>query len=52
MDVEDKDSPPKSVTEITKYDTKTNTPLIVGSDTNSHHTIWGKKTKTKEEKFY
>ena len=47
MDVEDKDFPPKSVTELTKYATKTNTPLIVGSDTNSHHTIWGDKKQDK-----
>ena len=43
MDVEDKDFPPKPTTELTKYATKTNTSLIVGSDTNSHHTIWGDK---------
>ena len=52
MDVEDKDFPPKPMTELTKYATKTNTPLIVGSDTKSHHTIWGDKTRTKEEKLY
>ena len=53
MDVEDKDFPPKPMTKLTKYTTKTNTPLIVGSDTNSHNTIWGdKKLGTKEEKFY
>ena len=47
MDVEDKDFPPKPMTELTKYATKTNTPLIVGSDTDSHHTIWGDKNHYK-----
>ena len=47
MDVEDKDFPPKSMTELTKYATKINAPLIVGSDTNSHHTIWGDKNQDK-----
>ena len=47
MDAEDKDFPPKPMTELTKYATKTNTPLIVGSDTNSHHTTWGDKNQDK-----
>ena len=47
MDVEDNDFPPKPMTELTKYATKTNTPLIVGSGTNSHHTIWGDKNQDK-----
>ena len=47
MDAEDKNFPPKSVTELTNYATKTDMPLIVGSDTNSHHTIWGDKNQDK-----
>ena len=50
-DAEDKDFPPKSVTELTNYATKTNAPLIVGSDTNSHHMIWEDKNQDKREEI-
>ena len=45
MDAEDKSFPPKSLNELTKYAKQIDAPLIVGSDTNSHHTIWGDKKK-------
>ena len=37
MDAEDKSFPPKSLDELTKYAKQIDAPLIVGSDTNSHH---------------
>ena len=47
MDAEDKSFPPKSLDELTKYAKQIDTPLIVGSDTNGHHTIWGDKKQDK-----
>ena len=47
MDAEDKSFPPKSLDELTKYAKEIDAPLIVGSDTNSHHTIWGDKKQDK-----
>ena len=47
MDAEDKSFPPKSLNELTKYAKRIDAPLIVGSDTNSHHTIWGDKKQDK-----
>ena len=47
MDAEDKSFPPKSVDELTKYAKQIDAPLIVGSDTNSHHIIWGDKQQDK-----
>ena len=47
MDAEDKSFPPKSLDVLTKYAKQIDTPLIVGSGTNSHHTIWGDKKKDK-----
>ena len=45
MDAGDKSFPLKSLNELTKYAKQIDAPLIVGSDTNSHHTIWGDKKK-------
>ena len=47
MDAQDKSFPPKSLNELTKYAKLIDAPLIVGSDTNSHHTIWGDKKQDK-----
>ena len=48
MDAEDKSFPPESLNELTKYAKQIDALLIVGSDTNSHHTIRGdKKTRQK-----
>ena len=48
MDAEDNSFPPKSLDELTKYAKQIDAPLKVGSDTNSHDTIWGdKKTRQK-----
>ena len=45
MDAEDKSFPPESLNELTKCAKQIDAPLIVGSDTNSDHTIWGDKKK-------
>ena len=47
MDAEDKSFQPKSLKKLTKYAKQIDAPLIVGSDTNSHHTIWGDKKQDK-----
>ena len=46
MDAEDKSFPPKSLDELTKYAKQIDAPLIVGSNTNSYHTIWGDTQQT------
>lgn len=33
--------PSKDITDITKYATHFNLPLIIGTDSNAHHTLWG-----------
>ena len=52
MNIEDTSFPPKSLIEPEKYAKQIDIPLIIESDTNSHHIIWGDKNKTKEEKCY
>ena len=47
MDADDKYFPPKSLNELTKYAKQIYAPLIVGSDTNSYHAIWGDKKQDK-----
>ena len=36
-------APPQESTPLAKFANDNNLPLIVGSDTNSHHTLWGNK---------
>ena len=36
--------PPQETSPLAKYANDNNIPLIIGSDTNSHHTLWGNKT--------
>ena len=36
-------APPIETTPLARYATNNNLPLIMGSDTNSHHTLWGNR---------
>lgn len=36
-------APPVETTPLARYATNNNLPLIMGSDTNSHHTLWGNR---------
>ena len=36
-------APPPETTPLAKYALDNNLPLIIGSDTNSHHTLWGNR---------
>ena len=47
MDIEDVSFPPKPLIELEKYAKQIDAPLIIGSDTNSHHIIWGDKKQDK-----
>ena len=47
MNVEDESFPPKSLIELEKYAKQIDVPLIIGSDTNSHHVLWGDKKQDK-----
>ena len=47
MDIEDASFPPKPLIELEKYAKQIDAPLIIGSDTNSHHIIWGDKKQDK-----
>ena len=47
MDVEDESFPPKSLIELEKYAKQIDVPLIIGSDTSSHHVLWGDKKQDK-----
>ena len=37
------DFPPESLSNLNNYTTKSDLPLIIASDTNSHSVIWGNK---------
>ena len=43
MDIEDASFPPKPLVELEKYAKQIDAPLIIGSDINSHHILWGDK---------
>ena len=44
--------PPPELTSLVAYANQQKLPLIVGSDTNSHHTLWGnKETKVRGEEL-
>ena len=43
MDIEDASFPPKPLVKLEKYAKQIDAPLIIGSDINSHHIIWGDK---------
>ena len=45
--IEDASFPPKPLIELEKYAKQIDAPLIIGSDTNSHHIIWGNKKQDK-----
>ena len=47
MDIEDESFPPKSLIELEKYAKQIDVTLIIGSDANSHHVLWGDKKQDK-----